>query len=509
MAIVRTTKALAKRIDLHYFKKAHPFRTLKSGLSWGVALLALVWLAFSSFRLNTPFMNGPVSTRHQLFGVTCEKCHDPWGAWDSFTTTGEDHPSVSDKKCNSCHEGPPHHWHKAPQGGTKGIPVIGDPACIHCHQEHRGQAALANLPDRSCLECHADLDSHMPKGYPARTVRAEGKKMESFLAGHPEFARIASKKGDYAKIFLNHQVHLRKGLAGLPEGKSQLSCEDCHQPDSTRAYMQAIDYEVNCIGCHPVDLSDDRFLGKKLTLPHDQPAVVRQAIRTGFSALVASKPEEVTIEKKVRGKTKQVPVLDDKELKAESYVEQQKKWVENQVSAAEKAVFGPKSQACRLCHVLTEAAEEKKEGEPPAAEEKKEGEPAAAAAAEEKGASEEKKKEQAPSAGSAEGLPKVEYTAIPERWFVHSKFMHKPHRNLTCTACHMGAGGSTKTSDVLVPGIASCKDCHSTEAHHARANCVECHVYHDKTTVSKMDGEQTISEVLKSYQSSAIASPAQ
>ena len=44
MAIVRTTKALAKRIDLTYFKRVHPLRRARWMASLVVTILALTFL---------------------------------------------------------------------------------------------------------------------------------------------------------------------------------------------------------------------------------------------------------------------------------------------------------------------------------------------------------------------------------------------------------------------------------------------------------------------------------
>ncbi|MBI2193871.1 MAG: cytochrome c3 family protein [Planctomycetes bacterium] len=482
MAIVRTTKALAKRIDLHYFKRHHPLRSLKSGLSWGAAILAVLWVCGTTRRSSVVFMNGPVSTRHQLFGVSCEKCHEPWGALQTLTR-GDEHPSVSDRSCSACHEGPPHHWQTPPEGARPGSKLSGDPACIHCHQEHRGHTALAALADRTCLECHRSLDKNTPSGYKLQNVRTEGKQVDSFLSGHPEFARIASRSGDTARVSLNHSVHLRKGLAGLPQGRAQLACEDCHQPDGARAYMRPVDYETHCAACHPINLNDDRFPAKMLPLPHDEPAVVSRFLQTSFAALVASNPEQITVEKKVRRKTEQIPILGDKELKADAFVQEQRKWLEAQRDAAEKAVLGPKSQTCQLCHVVTQPVEAA------ASEQKDE---AASGEGKEAAAAEEHQKK-------APGLAKVEPTAIPARWFVHSRFAHEPHRMLQCVACHTEVDASEKTSDVLLPGVETCRECHRPEPNHARADCVECHVFHDKLTSTHLNGRNTVSEVLKEY----------
>ena len=47
-----TTKKLAQRIDLNYFKRSHPFRRLRFILSISLPLLALIWLGW--FAIASP-----------------------------------------------------------------------------------------------------------------------------------------------------------------------------------------------------------------------------------------------------------------------------------------------------------------------------------------------------------------------------------------------------------------------------------------------------------------------
>ena len=63
---------------------------------------------------------------------------------------------------------------------------------------------------------------------------------------------------DKAQIALNHQVHLNP--AGIPRqpGDKQLvvmRCEDCHQLDSQRRYMQPIAFDKHCANCHADQLN--------------------------------------------------------------------------------------------------------------------------------------------------------------------------------------------------------------------------------------------------------------
>jgi predicted CXXCH cytochrome family protein len=45
-----------------------------------------------------------------------------------------------------------------------------------------------------------------------------------------------------------------------------------------------------------------------------------------------------------------------------------------------------------------------------------------------------------------------------------------------CAQCHAKAAASAVSTDLLLPGIEICRQCHNSGGHSA---CSECHVYHD------------------------------
>jgi len=98
------------------------------------------------------------------------------------------------------------------------------------------------------------------------------------------------------------------------------------------------------------------------------------------------------------------------------------------------------------------------------------------------------------------GLPEVAMTAIPPRWLPHSRFDHGTHRSLACTECHQ-ATKSTETKDVLLPSIATCRECHRDVAG-ARSGCVECHLYHDPVRTRDLNGPLTIPQFVTGASSS-------
>ncbi|HEX4274516.1 MAG TPA: cytochrome c3 family protein [Bryobacteraceae bacterium] len=97
-----------------------------------------------------------------------------------------------------------------------------------------------------------------------------------------------------------------------------------------------------------------------------------------------------------------------------------------------------------------------------------------------------------PAAGA--GLPSVPETKISHRWFTKAKFDHSAHQELQCVSCHANAASSTKASDVLLPGIRTCQECHGVAAK-ASGECSTCHLYHDWTKGRPVDGKFTIKQL--------------
>ena len=72
---VRTTKNLAKRIDMEYFARPFPMRRWRFWLSVAIPALGLIWLVAHWVVSPEPFASGPVSPSHAAFGQKCNTCH--------------------------------------------------------------------------------------------------------------------------------------------------------------------------------------------------------------------------------------------------------------------------------------------------------------------------------------------------------------------------------------------------------------------------------------------------
>lgn len=421
----RTTKKLAKRIDLQYFAHPHPFRRWRFGLSVAVPLIALTWfVAQRSEGGQGVFSSGPLSHAHTVFTQQCTLCHVARaGAFDA---------QVTDQACLACHDAPVHHTNQT-----------FTPQCKACHVEHKGAMRLRDTADAACIECHAKLRAR--DGQPHYAVSVSG-----FDKKHPEFAALRSGKIDPSGVKLNHYVHLQPNLIGPNNARVQMTCDDCHRTADTAAwpyaatemhtvvpvdvslsrrndqpYMPPPEFSKHCAACHTLQF-DKRFGNDQV--PHDKPERVHAFLMKRFGEYIAAHPEAVH---EVTPPDRQIPGQARVPRIARTAAE----WVEFRVDDAEWLLY---AKTCRQCHTLKQTS------------------------------------------GRLAEVAKSNFTA---RWLSHAEFDHHAHRMMSCTACHWRTPDSRETTEVLLPGIQTCRQCHREDKPKdaAEGRCFECHQYHDWT----------------------------
>jgi len=460
----RTTKTVAKRIDLNYFKRPSPWRRWRFALSVALPCLAIAWLAaYGVTRNDHVYSSGKMSPAHAVLTRQCNACH--------VSRSGAFRAAATDQACLACHDGPIHH---ADQVFT--------PSCASCHVEHRGRMRLAATADESCTQCHADLRTTGK----AISYATDITKFTS--GGHPEFAPLRRGFRDPGTIKLNHAIHLKANLIGPDNTRVQLECSDCHRADpadrswrfgaapasqsqlmsssmaasaqgsammpvseqrmfppsysSSRAYMQPISYARHCISCHPL-LFDKRFTD---SVPHDTPEVIHAFLVKRYTDYITTHPAELR-------ETKSTIALPAKPVPVSPRIYTPQGWVNARVAEAENLLW---RKTCEQCHALSSVPPP-----PPVA--------------------------PAPVAMPAE-LPVVAKSNIPVRWFPDARFDHEAHRAWTCETCHASATTSKETADILVPGEKTCEQCHHAGPDAAEARCFECHTYHDWSKQKRVKG---------------------
>ncbi|MGB6430296.1 MAG: hypothetical protein WBF06_06895 [Candidatus Acidiferrales bacterium] len=444
----RTTKKLAQRIDLNYFREPRPLRQWRFRLSLAALVLALAWLGWHAARRdNAVYSAGKLSAAHAVFSNRCSACHVTAGGLFFVR-------NVSDHACLDCHDGP---IHQASQTFT--------PSCASCHADHRGAIRLAAVSDASCTQCHANLETRAgPAHYAAH--------IESFSGDHPEFAVLRSEEPDPTTIKFDHALHMQANLTG-PRGHVQLVCGDCHrlanaasagtaiEPRSMGATMQPATYAATCASCHTLQF-DKRFTDQ---VRHDTPQRIQAFIIAKFQTYIAAHPAEL---RELRQPNRDLP---RRPVPAVYRLLTPPEWVAEHTAEAEDLLW---RKTCKECHTLNFApGQEQASAVPPVM--------------------------TLPDLATLNAtLPSVAPSNVTLRFFPLAKFDHAQHQLVTCESCHTAARTSQQSSDILLPGITTCRQCHHEGPRAAEARCFECHTYHDPTLRKYAPGHASIDELLSS-----------
>jgi hypothetical protein len=430
----RTTKKLAQRIDLNYFRRPTPFKRAKLSLSILIPVLAVAWIALHSFTGDSRvYSSGRMSPPHAVLEKQCSACH--------LSKPGGFSSVAADRACLSCHDGPEHHVRNH----------LSAPDCATCHVEHHGRVSLSAVSDESCALCHSELQSE------------EWGHIRSLEQGHPEIAvfRHAAKAPD--TIRLNHAMHMKPIRQGPNGPLVQLECSDCHRnyqapwrhalnaypqlasyqldprnptdnlpqprptckplaPSSGRELMRPVSFAYACSACHLLTF-DKRF---DEGVPHDRPEVIHAFLVKKLEEYINAHPADVRVARDPQRD------LTGQPLRPVIRVLTPAEWVAERTANAEDLLW---RKTCKQCHQLL--------------------------------------------FNSGHSLPEIAPANATLKWLTHAKFDHDAHRGFSCINCHQKALTSTEATDLLIPGIANCKTCHAPGPDHAESRCFECHTYHD------------------------------
>lgn len=430
----------------------------KRPLSW---LLALVVLAvciawpirtyyerqqrterFERFQADELWSSGHLSKAHAPLQRNCSACHvRPF-------------ESVRDTACATCHT--KIHGHADPfrlavakpdltrwgqlQLRVKQAFNLPPGRCIDCHTEHQGPQELPLTPQRFCSDCHAGLAAKLPDtklGDASDFDRAHPEFQPALIAGwageRPVVERMSLEKRPQEQSGLKfpHSLHLspRGGPAQMARrlglGQS-LQCGSCHRPELKGAHFRPVEMESDCASCH--SLAFDRDGATIRRLPHGDPVEVIAELRDFHRGRTAARPPNLSpFGRRIPGAVPQ----------AQARIQFSRGAGLPGADAAIRAAFS-RGGACYDCHQV----------EPP------------------------------PEGSLAFRIHPV---AFPSRYIRHGWFDHRPHAAQSCSTCH-AAASSRSATDLLLPGIATCRTCHGGErtSKPVASSCAMCHDYHAK-----------------------------
>jgi hypothetical protein len=360
---------------------------------------------------------GPLHATHRFIGNDCTACHvNPF-------------ERVRNSECEKCHADVQHHV----DVHTTDVALFDKQRCAACHFEHKEPASLIPRDERLCTDCHARLDKL--KSDPQVENAAD------FGSDHPEF-RIAVLSRDEivapgqwqpqwldssnaatfkenSHLKFSHAQHLNPKGIKSPTGERVLQCGDCHRPNSSGREMMPIRMETQCSGCHSLHFDE-----------HDPTSGV---LREHFSRqyLESTGPTTRTQTDRLRRPGQEARQMSiDEQRRARD-------WADGESLKMARELL--EKRVCVDWHDVTRVL-------------------------------------------GASGFDQwqVAPVRLTQNWMPRARFNHAAHITEPCTSCHNTAEHSKRSSDILMPRIAKCRECHggANDTSKLSSDCVMCHRFH-------------------------------
>jgi predicted RNA-binding Zn-ribbon protein involved in translation (DUF1610 family)/cytochrome c551/c552 len=432
-ADVQARRARPTRLEQTWLTKRKPAWILfLSILAIGLILPAVShwspgltkFLAHAPLASTVSWNPGALDPAHRFFGDDCKQCHPR-----AFL-------QVRDDACLTCHKEIAAHADPA----KFNMPALGETRCATCHQDHQGLTGLVRTDQRLCADCHSDLKKRTKDASQLADVKDFGKLHPEFRVNLPawnatgQFAPqlmvLSEGLKETSGLKFNHAKHLKPEL-NSPKGPKTLVCATCHKVDAGGLRMQPIAFETACHDCH--SLGFDTFAPER-EVPHARVAEVVNVLDDYYAKLAL---EGGYNDAAAPGFVQQRRRPGDPELSRQQQVEGLA-WAREKSRKVADSVFT--GRACVTCHTVM----------PPTA-----------------------------------GTPwKIAPVRVAGQWYGDAKFTHVKHGTMACKDCHLAEQSSAAT-DLLIPGIANCRQCHAGEGGGSKvaSTCIECHGYHQSTTL--------------------------
>ena len=401
---------------------------------------------------DSTWSSGQLSLAHHDLEDNCEACHAT-----PFVT-------VQDETCLTCHEELGDHAKKPrlldgmaplPSGEAWQWAVAetlgneGPGSCTSCHLEHEGNVRQQAATQQFCADCHQDLD--------ARLDDVSFSNADNFGAKHPQFrptfyteygqdepVRVSLDKAIEEKsgLIFPHDVHMdqRGGVARMAQSLDQYG-----EP-------------LECSNCH--ELTDDKIGYKPVEMEPSCEAchsLVSGRDANGFTSLRHGDVKDLMEDLANMNTGPKRPVVSGRARPGQfatggAYAINFGRPASSLIAINRALLPGG---TCGDCHIRT----------------------------------------------TSDGRPDLIPVNLPDRFLEHGFFTHVGHEDEECTTCHE-ADTSKVATDLLMPDIESCQDCHAGETLAASdkpfvltsgivgmvdrgekvpSSCAMCHGYHTPT----------------------------
>ncbi|TRD11959.1 cytochrome c family protein [Erythrobacter insulae] len=382
---------------------------------------------------DSTWSTGKLSLAHHQLEENCEACHvTPF-------------VSVQDATCLTCHEelgdhaetprlakgmppfstGDAIQWKIAESFGKEG-PL----GCVNCHSEHEGPVKLEPASQQFCSDCHNELDTRL-------TDTSIGN-AHDFGEKHPQF-----RPTFYTKLAAEEPM--RVSLSADPVEMSGLIFpHDIHMDEQGGAAKMALSIgkygaPLECSDCHSETEDKVGFEPVEMEASCEScHSLVSGRSGSGFTSLRHGDIDDLRADlmKVNRGSR---PAASSGRTRPGQFA-QGRRYYSNfgRPFGAYLSItnaLGPNG-VCGECHLPT----------------------------------------------TTNGTPDVMPVNLPDQFLMHGYFSHEAHEDETCVSCH-AADRSDEATDLLIPDLESCRDCHKGEAavktkKIVPSSCAMCHAYH-------------------------------
>lgn len=424
----------------------------------------------SPVQADVSWNSGELSLLHSNLKNDCASCHV-----NAFE-------AVTDDTCLSCHTDLERHAEpldlkkaERPVEGfnaflTKTSEAFGRPAdrCSSCHIEHNASSHIIKSSDAICSDCHAELDKRLPN--------TDIMNVSDFGTDHPEFRpyvivapalaqpltqRISLDlipKGNSGLKF-PHDLHMADnnavakmantlpGRYGFDDG---VTCDDCHSEEAGGALFEPVRMEQDCAMCHSLTFEIEAD-GYKRTLRHGEPDEVIASMRDFYDAKALANIRDTATDSRTRRRPGAAAEIRNSNRRELAF-----KRSEEVTIGKVDAIFS-EGGACYDCHEIERPVD----------------------------------------------IRTMDFKVLPisvaDSFYRRSPFNHEVHEieGVECSSCH-AAETSASSSDILLPKIAVCRDCHIGQASWKAGgdiaagkyptNCLTCHGFHDGPHYKPQDG---------------------
>lgn len=384
--------------------------------------------------LDGSWSTGKLSLAHHSLEDNCEACHV-----DAFV-------SVRDSTCQTCHQDLGDHapaprlaHGRAPAGmgdallwSVAGLfGKEGQGACTTCHTEHEGPTRMEPASQKFCADCHATLDTRL-----ADTALGNAR---DFGKLHPQF-----KPAIFTRLQQTQPVRI--SLGNSPREVSGLKFpHDIHLDPQGGAARMAIRLgrgggygsPLACKDCHTPN--NDGIGFKPIDMEADCESchsLVYDKVGSTFRTLRHGDVRQAQADLAAMDRAPRRPVVTGRSRPGQ--FARGGRYYSN---------FGPPVRTlvgvnralepggvCAECHLPL----------------------------------------------ATNGMPDVMPVNLPDRYFVHGGFNHAAHAQEKCSSCHK-AETSKASADLLLPALATCRECHLGEdaaKAEVPSSCAMCHSYH-------------------------------